>query len=176
MNMPEGQDSAEGEGKQTTWQRFLAGKTSLQLFVIALGALAGALLAISAVVSATMRIIDGDDDTGVGAGDGQVQRIESQSAEANELVQFLLDHDGQPVQLDHQVVAERGPGDVSLQYDCDRPSGCSVVRLQAPDSIPAEIPGGLWFQGCYGVTKDGAGYGARPLDIELRRQGATCPD
>jgi hypothetical protein len=176
VNMPEGQDSAEGEGEQTTWQRFLAGKTSLQLFVIALGALAGALLAIGAVVSATVRIVDGDDDTGVGAADGQVQRIESQSAEASEFVQFLLDHDGRPVQLDHEVVAERGPSDVSLQYDCDRPSGCSVVRLQAPDSIPAEIPGGLWFQGCYGVTKDGAGYGAQPLDIELRLQGATCPD
>ena len=176
VNMPEGQDSAKGEGEPTTWQRFLAGKTSLQLFVIALGALAGAFLAIGAVVSATVRLVDGDDHAGVGPADGRVQRIESQSAEADELVQFLLDHDGGPVQLDHQVIAQPGPSDVSLQYDCDRPSGCAVVRLQAPDSIPAEIPGGLWFQGCYGVTKDGAGYGAQPLDIALRLQGPTCPD
>ena len=44
------------------------------------------------------------------------------------------------------------------QYACDEPTGCSVVRLQLPDSTPNEIPNGLWFQGCYLVVMDGAGY------------------
>ena len=126
--------------EQTTWQRFLAGKTSLQLFVIALGALAGALLAIGAVVSATVRIVDGDDDTSVGAADGEVQTIESQSAEADDLVQFLLDHDGRPVQLDHKVIAEPGPSDVSLQYDCYRRRFLVACGSRAATASPRTAP------------------------------------
>ena len=39
---------------------------------------------------------------------------------------------------------------------------------------PNEIPNGLWFQGCYLVVMDGAGYQADPLDLELHWHGETC--
>jgi hypothetical protein len=160
---------------ESAWRRFLTGKTSPQLFLIALGALSAALLAIGAVVVAVVRFVDGHDDAGVGSANDGVQRIESQSDAADEFVQFLIDHDGRPVQLDHQVIAQPGPADVSLQYNCDQPTGCNVVRLQAVDDSASEIAGGRWFQGCFGVVKDGAGYGAQPLDLELHPQGQTCP-
>jgi hypothetical protein len=164
------------DGELNPWQRFLRGKTSPQLFVIALGALAAAVLAIGAVVASVVKVFDGDDKGGVGPANGKIQRIENQSTDADEFVRFLLDRDGgKPVQLDHQVIAPRGPADVSLQYNCDQPTGCSLVRVQTPDSIPAEITGGFWLQGCYSVVRNGAGYGAQPLDLALRRQGERCP-
>jgi hypothetical protein len=171
-----------GEGKddqreQSPWQRFLKGKTGPQRLVLAVGALAAAVLAIGGVVAAVVRFVDADDDRRVGPATDDVQRIENQSAEADDLVKLLIEHDERsPIQLNHQVIAPRGPNDVSLQYACDEPTGCSVVRLQLPDSTANEIPNGLWFQGCYLVVMNGAGYGAQPLDLALHLRGETCAD
>ncbi len=161
--------------KQSFWAQFLQGKTSTQRFVIALGAMAAALLAIGAVVTTIIRVVDSDDDSSVGPASGEVQRIENQSAEADDFVQLLLDHDGgPPLPLDHQIMGRPGNADVSLDYDCDAPTGCSIVRIQDGQVTFSSISGGIWFQGCYGVVKDGAGYGAQGLDIELQFRGATC--
>ncbi len=65
---------------------------------------------------------------------------------------------------------------MTLQYNCDPGVGCSLVRVEDGEVTYAEIAGGLWFQGCYRVVKDGAGYGAHPLDIELHHQGEVCPN
>jgi hypothetical protein len=108
---------------------------------------------------------------------GQVQQIHNQQRSADEFVLMLLRvaDTRAPVQLDHQVVAPRGPGgEYRLEYGCGS-AGCSFVRLEAPADIPAGIAGGVWYQGCWSVVRDGAGYGADHLDLELRRQGDTCP-
>jgi hypothetical protein len=157
------------------WQRFLAGKTTVQRFVIALGALAGAVLAIGGVVVATTKLLD--QRTAVGPASGQIEEIQNQQGTADEFVRFLLRaaDTGAPVQLDHKVLAPRGPGgEYRLEYDCDS-AGCRFVRLETPADIPAGISGGVWYQGCWSVVKDGNGYGADHLDLELRRQGDTCP-
>lgn len=160
--------------KQSFWAQFLQGKTSAQRFVIALGALAAALLAIGAVVTTIVRVVDSDDSS-VGLANGEVQRIENQSADADDFVQLLLDHDGgAPVPLDHQIMGRPGPADVSIDYNCGAATGCSTVRIQDGQVTFSSISGGIWFQGCYGVVKDGAGYGAQGLDIELHFQGPTC--
>jgi hypothetical protein len=79
------------------------------------------------------------------------------------------------VTLDHQVIATKGPADVRLQYDCTDRGVCVMVRLQDVDVEATDMTDGLWFAGCFAVTRDGAGYGYVPLDIELRYQGETCP-
>jgi len=158
-------------------QRMLDNKTGPQRIVISLGALAAALIAIGGVVTAVLRVV-GDDDGGRGRLDGvlsQTRRIESGTTAASEFVQDLLDHDGGVVALDHQVIAEKGPADVRLQYNCTDAGVCAMVRLQDVEVTAGDIVDGLWFKGCFAVTQDGVGYGASPLDIELRRQGETCP-
>jgi hypothetical protein len=70
------------------WQRFLAGKTTVQRFVIALGALAGAVLAIGGVVVATTKLLD--QRTAVGPASGQIEEIQNQQGTADEFVRFLL--------------------------------------------------------------------------------------
>ena len=40
---------------------------------------------------------------------------------------------------------------------------------------PLQVPGGIWLRGCYLVLKKGTGYGADPLDLELRSAGSVCP-
>ncbi len=174
MEPPE-HPSGLNHDKQSFWAQFLQGKTSAQRFVIALGALAAALLAIGAVVTTIVRLVDSDDDRSVGPANGEVQRIENQSADADDLVRLLLDHDGgPPLALNHQIMGQPGPGDVSLQYDCGAATGCSTVRIQDGQVTFASIAGGIWFTGCYGVVRDGAGYAAQGLDIELHFQGETC--
>lgn len=146
--------------------------------VISLGALAAALIAIGGVVTAVVRVVGDGDDGGRGGLDhvpSQTQRIESGTRAANEFVQDLVDHDGGVVALDHQVIAEKGPADVRLQYNCTDAGVCAMVRLQDLEVSAGDMADGLWFKGCFAVTKDGVGYGASPLDIELQRQGETCP-
>ncbi len=93
--------------------------------VLAVGALAAAALAIGGVVAAVVQFVDGDDNRSVGPATADVQRIENQSAAADEFVRFLIEHDeSSPVQLNHQVIAPPGPNDVSLQYACEEPTGC----------------------------------------------------
>jgi hypothetical protein len=163
--------------QRTSWvQRLLDNKTSLQRIVISLGALAAALLAIGGVVTAVVQLV-GDDSGGrsLNAAPGETQRIESGTGAANDFVHDLLDHDGGVVALDHQVIAQKGPADVRLQYNCTDAGVCAMTRLQDIVVAAGDMPDGLWFKGCFAVTQDGVGYGAEPLDIELKHQGDQCP-
>lgn len=108
--------------------------------------------------------------------DAGVQTIENQSGRADEFVEFLLQAVGEaPIQLDHRVLAPKGDGHFRLEYNCGSRTGCNFVRLETSSDIPAEIANGVWCQGCWWITKDGAGYGADLLDIELEKQGDVCP-
>jgi hypothetical protein len=164
--------------RKTSWvQRLLDNKTGLQRAVISLGALAAALIAIGGVVAAVVRVF-GDDGGGRSSLErtpGETQRIESGTPAADEFVSDLLDHDGGVVALNHQVAAEKGPADVRLQYDCSDTGVCVMVRLQDIAVAAGDMADGLWFVGCFAVTQDGVGYGAVPLDIELKHQGEACP-
>ena len=158
------------------WQRFLDGKTSFQRLVIALGALAGAVLTIAAVVGGVAKILD--ERVTVRPADGEVQKIQNREKTADDLVRFLLKaaKDRAPVQLDHQVMAPRGPGgEFRLEYNCKDAGLCNFVRLETPSDIPDTIRDGVWYRGCWSVTQDGAGYAADHLDLELRKQGTACP-
>ena len=156
----------------STWQRLLDNKTGPQRLVISLGALAAAVIAIGGVVTAVVRVFDGDGSPSLDRAPNETQQIESRSTDADRFVQDLLDHDGSVVELDHKLIAQRGPADVSLLYDCS--DVCSTVRVQAPEGGADETAEWLWFQGCYAVTKTGFGYGADVLDIALRPQGESC--
>ena len=70
--------------------------------------------------------------------------------------------------------AEIGPADVRLLYNCTDADVCNRVRLQAVYDDADPLPDGRWYQGCYAVTKEGKGYGAEDLDIELRYQSEAC--
>ena len=108
--------------------------------------------------------------------EGVTRKIETRSLTANKFVQLLVDADGTAVMLDHQVFGELpGHGDVRLDYACDKETGCAQTRVQVANQTLTQVPGGIWLQGCYTVLKKGAGYGADPLDLELRAAGAVCP-
>jgi hypothetical protein len=165
-------------GRQPSmWQRLLDNKTGPQRLLISLGALAAALIAIGGVVTAVARVFDGDDGGGadLDRAPGETQRIESRTEASDRFVQELLDHDGGVVALDHRVIAEKGPVDVRLRYNCTESGVCNMVRLQDHNVEASDMPDGLWFKGCFAVTQDGLGYGAESLDIELRYQGEACP-
>jgi hypothetical protein len=49
-----------------------------------------------------------------------------------------------------------------------------MARLQDMVVAAGEMRDGLWFKGCFAVTRDGQDYGAEPLDIELKHQGDEC--
>jgi hypothetical protein len=169
-------DDPSAPDPTSRWERFLDGKTGAQRFVIALGALAGAMLAIAALVAGAARLLD-QRDAG-GSATGEVQRIENQQESADEFVRFLLqaDQTRAAIPLNHHVIAPRGPGgEYQLQYGCGGTGRCSFVRLETPADNPDRMSDGVWYQGCWSVIRDGAGYGADHLDLELRRQGQTCP-
>jgi hypothetical protein len=158
-------------------QRLLDNKTGLQRAVISLGALITAVVAIGGAVTAVVRILDNDDDSArdLEAAPGDTVRIESGTEDADEFVHALDEHDGGVVTLDHQLLAEKGPADVRVQYDCTEAGVCVMVRVQDIDVVATDMRDGLWFSGCFAITRDGAGYGYEPLDMELRYQGETCP-
>lgn len=166
-----------GNDKVSWPQRFLAGAIKPQQLVVQIGALATAVLAIAAVVAAIVHFVGNDDDGGVGPATEDVQRIENQSADADDLVRLLIERDGTTIDLNHQVIGELpGANDVLLQYDCDAPAGCSIVKLALPDSTPNLLADGMWFQGCYLVDMIGAGYASSSLAFGLLQRGATCAD
>jgi hypothetical protein len=157
-------------------QRLLDSKTGLQRAVISLGALITAVVAIGGAVTAIVRMVDnGESARDLQAAPGDTVRIDSGTDAANDFVNALDEHDGGVVTLDHQVLAEKGPADVRLQYDCTESGVCVMVRVQDVDVVATEMRDGLWFSGCFAITRDGAGYGYEPLDMELRYQGQTCP-
>jgi hypothetical protein len=170
--------NTEGNDEPPTlsgWQRFLAGKTTVQRLVIALGALAGAVLAIGGVVAGAAHLLHRA--PAVGPATGEVQEIQNQQETADDFVRFLLHAAATkaPVPLDHKVFAPRGPGgEYRLEYACGS-TGCSLVRLETPIGGADGVSDRVWYQGCWSVVKDGNGYGAEHLDLELRRQGETCP-
>ncbi|MBA3287895.1 MAG: hypothetical protein H0U21_07715 [Acidimicrobiia bacterium] len=166
-----------GNDKVSWRQRFLAGEIRPQQLVLQIGALATAVLAIAALVAAVVHFVGNDDDGGVGPATEHEQRIENQSADADELVHLLDDRNGTTIDLNHKVIGELpGANDVLLQYDCDAPAGCSVVKLALPDSTPNLLPDGIWFKRCYLVDRIGAGYGSSGLAFALFDRGATCAD
>lgn len=174
-----GSTAADGSSR---WQAFLSGKTGAQRFVLALGALAAAVLAIGGVVAGAVRLLDGDDARSTLAHQaGEVQRIENQSESADAFVRDLLDAADEriPLELDHQVYAPRGTTGPQheLQYNCELTPGCNLVRLEPGDAprLPDSTPERVWYQGCYTIERDGNGFGADRLDIVLTFTGATCP-
>ena len=171
MGNTEGND---GDHALSGWQRFLAGKTTVQRLVIAMGALAGAVLAIGGVVVGAAHLFDRA--SAIGPAAGKIQQIHNQQESADEFVRFLLSaaEKQAPVPLDHQVFAPRGPGgEYRLEYGCGS-TGCRLVRLETPVGGADAVNDRVWYQGCWSVVKDGYGYGADHLDLELRRQGDTC--
>jgi hypothetical protein len=169
-------------GQPSRWQAFLSGKTGAQRFVLALGALAAAVLAIGGVVAGAVSVLDGDGErTTLGQQAGDVQRIENQSASADAFVHDLLNaaDAGMPLELDHQVYAPRGTTGPQheLQYNCEATPGCNLVRLEPGDAprLPDSTAERVWYQGCYAIVRDGNGFGADRLDIVLTYTGATCP-
>jgi hypothetical protein len=162
--------------RPSTWQRLLDNKTGPQRLLISLGALAAALIAIGGVVTAVVRVFDDDEGAGsnLDRAPGETQRIESGEDPADRFVAELLDHDGGVVALDHRVIGEPGPADVSLLYNCTDTSVCSLVRLQDMTDEADLMADGRWFKGCYAVTQVGNGFGADFLDIQLRYQAEAC--
>jgi hypothetical protein len=157
------------------WQRFLAGKTTVQRLVIASGALAGAVLAIGGVVVGAAHLLDRA--SAVGPATGAVQQIQNQHESADDFVRLLLGaaEKQEPVPLNHQVFAPKGPGgEYRLEYNCGS-AICSLVRLETPIGGADAATDRVWYQGCWSVVKDGNGYGADHLDLELTRRGPTCP-
>ena len=161
-----------------TWvQRLLDNKTRPQRAVISLGALVAAIAAIVGACTALVRLVDGDGAAvrRLDVVPADTVRIESGTGAADEFVRALDEHDGSTVTLDHQLVATKGPADVTLLYGCTQANVCLRVRVQDVDVAATDMADGLWFAGCFAVAHDGAGYGYEPLDIELRYQGETCP-
>lgn len=160
--------------QMSSWQRFLAGRTTFQRLVLALGALAAAVLAIGAVVAGVGRLLP--DRALSGGGSETVTEVQNQAPSADAFVRLLLNaaQSGSPVQLNHKVIAEAGDGHYRLQYNCGS-TGCSFARLETPADIPATFSDAVLYEGCWAVVRDGAGFGADHLDLELRRQGAACP-
>ena len=174
--------SPTAAGRPSRWQAFLSGKTGAQRFVLALGALATAVLAIGGVVAGAVSVLDGRGvKSTLGQQAGEVQRIENQSDSADAFVHDLLNaaDAGKPLELDHQVFAPRGTTGPQheLQYNCEATSGCNLVRLEPGDAprFPDSTAERVWYQGCYAIVRDGNGFGADRLDIVLSFTGTTCP-
>lgn len=163
---------------QSRWHKFLDGKTTWQRFIVAVGALAGALIAIGGLIASIGALVS-DNGTPEGATDRALavneMVVTNQTKEADAFVRFLLGTDGVPVPLNHKVIAPDAGSHIRLEYDCAKRTGCSYTRLEAGTFIPDHIEGGVWYQGCFSVVKEGAGYGADHLDLEFTKNGAACP-
>jgi hypothetical protein len=167
-------ESAEG---QSVWHRFLEGKTTGQRLVLAIGALAGALLAIGALIAGIGALLGDDAEPRASNSDSTTDEtvVTNQSGSADEFVRLLLDTDAAPIELNHKVIAPDEGAFVRLEYDCGKRTGCSFTRLEAGTFIPDRIEGGVWYRGCFSVAREGAGYAAAHLDLEFTKNGASCP-
>jgi hypothetical protein len=172
-----GSDTDDPDGARSDaphwWSRFLAGSTTGQRLVRAVGALATALLATAALAAGVVRVIGAAADAGPSLGGPPTVATQTESADG--FVRFLLANEQKTVQLDTRVTGEPGPAHVSLHYDCAKRTGCSLVRVESNDDSFDRVEGGVWIQGCYLVVREGNGYGAEHLDIELHARGSTCP-
>ena len=107
---------------------------------------------------------------------GQVVEIETRSPTASKFVEMLVEADGTAIMLDHKILGELpGHGDVRLDYACEQSRGCAQTRVQVANQTLSLVPGGIRLKGCYTVLMKGTGYGADPLDLELRIAGSICP-
>lgn len=161
--------------KSSLWADFLDGKTTAQRAVFALALFVAGVATIGGAVVAVVQFVDNGDGPSSSASNGESMLIEGQTAGAGDFLQYLLDNDGRVVELDHQILGTVDPGGVKLEYACSTVGGCSIVHLRDVDVTFAGIDGGIWFQGCYRVRRDGNGYQADELDIWLDRSGETCP-
>lgn len=169
---------AKENRKPSSWQQFLDGKTTWQRLIIAVGAIAGALVAIGGLV-AGIGALAGDRKSAMSSTTttfaGEEIVVMNQSKDADAFVRFLLGTDGTPVQLNHKVIAPDAGSHIRLEYDCAKRTGCSYTRLEAGTFIPDRIEGGVWYRGCFSVVREGAGYAADHLDLEFTMNGAVCP-
>jgi hypothetical protein len=180
--------------KKTWWHRFLDGKTVPQKLIVAIGALAGASIAIGTIVVTAINWLDNGDrdrrttatDVGVFAGESGDEPfvMHSGTTDADRFVQFGIAaaRRGDPFDLNVQIpeaLFDNG-SHLRLFYACDD-SGvvgngpCSFVRLEQGTSTPIALdPVGWWLRGCYLLVQDGAGYQAEHLDFELTWVNETC--
>lgn len=169
------QTPADSAGPRAPWWRRLLDQSTV--WQRALAALLTVVAGISLLVGAAQGVLPLFERSGpVAYEEGVVRQIDTRTATADAFVQMLVDADGTAVMLDHRVLGELpGDGDVRLDYDCDRATGCAQTRVQVANETLSLVPGGIWLQGCYTVLKKGTGYGADPLDLELRTAGEVCP-
>ena len=175
MDDPHATPAADGaDSRAPLWRRLLDQST---LWQRALAAVLTVVAGITLLVGAAQGILALLDKGGsVAYEEGQVRRIETRTATADAFVRMLVDADGTAIMLDHEVLGELpGHGDVRLDYACDGTTGCAQTRVQVANETLSLVPGGIWLQGCYSVLKKGTGYGADPLDLELRTAGEVCP-
>jgi hypothetical protein len=181
--------------KKSWWQRFLDGKTVPQKFIVAIGALAAAAIAVGTIVAAAINWLGNGDpesrttvtDSAEFAGDGvdgEPFVLRSGTPDANRFVEFGIAaaRRGNPFELNVQIpeaLFDNG-SHLRLFYACDD-SGvigdgpCSFVRLEQGSSTPIALnPIGWWLRGCYLLALDGAGYQAEHLDFELTWVNTTC--
>jgi hypothetical protein len=169
-----GPDDGAGTPRPPLWRRLLDQSTVWQR---ALGAVVAVVTGVAVLVGAVQGVLPLFDRGGpVAFQEGEVREIETRTTTADEFVRMLVDADGTAVMLDHQVFGELpGHGDVRLDYNCDETAGCAQTRVQVANQTLSQVPGGIWLRGCYLVLKKGTGYGADPLDLELRSAGSVCP-
>lgn len=167
------------------------GKPAWQRHILRAGALAAALLAIATVVVGAGQAIQwasgwlrGD---GVGAAPAAVVDtsgaavIRSGTPAADQFVaQLDKAAGGGPLKLNHKLYGlKAGPVAITLEYACQPSGRCLTTRVGAPNDEAARVADesgmdGMWYRGCWVVTRTGNGYGAEPLDLDLRRQGTSC--
>lgn len=170
--------------------RIVSGKTGPQRLLLWLGAAATALLAIGTLLTALGGWLrpsptgsPSSESSVVGSTPASIEDtsrvIRNQSLGADAFVQQLLGaaDSRRPVQLNHTIYAPHGEGaSIRLEYGCVT-AGCSFTRLE-PDGWGFDWmtdDTGAWVRGCVRVTRDGAGFGAEHLDLELLKTGPTCP-
>jgi hypothetical protein len=173
--------------KGSVGHRLLNQKTGWQKALVAVGAAAGAIVAIAGLVTLFLPLFRGSPEVAASVTPTPVPAatrdglsvVRTQTPEADALVRRLLTAAGTaPVMLDLQVLGQPGPADVTLYYACGSAGSCSKTRLQTPSVDGMAVlsdQSGVWFQGCFSVLKKGNGYGADYLDLALTKVGDRCP-
>jgi hypothetical protein len=161
-------------------RRLLNQTTTWQKVVLAVGAIAGLVTSVAGVVALVLPMVGGSSAGGAlgSTAPTDAVTISSQTAATDRFVRELLDAAAapRPVALDHHLMGQSVASDVLLYYNCGSTGSCAMTRVQVVDTYGmSTMPGGIWVRGCFSVTRDGLGYGADPLDIELRKVGDTCP-
>lgn len=184
-----GRPDVDDRSSRIWWRRFLDQATNAQKLLLALGGIAGAVLAIGALTLAIGDLLGDDGGSGV-SGSGDVPSlasldgttITSNSDEADALIAGLLEVAGtesRTVTLDVKVLAHESQpalnsADIWVYFNCA--SGpCSKARLQFPRVEAIETnPLGFDLTGTWEVSlARGLDFASRELDIELVRTAAA---